>query len=157
MRLIRKVCKAYQFRLPVSAKSFSGRGRRLNPYSGICADYPRKHLRLARMLQPSGYERAELAGKVNDYWHFRASAMTYVRVWLRDFIGYLLVEPNQSKESSHAVRTRAAYALSGSAGGITGSFTNRERVAISVSIVMEVATRSPRYCIQLRNALKPRR
>jgi len=44
-------------------------------------------------LQPSGYERATLAEKVCDYWHFREALMTYVRVWLRGTIGYLLVGP----------------------------------------------------------------
>jgi hypothetical protein len=55
-------------------------------------------IRLMLDLQPSGYERAELAGKASDYRHFRARPVTSVRVWLRRFIGYLLVEANQSKE-----------------------------------------------------------
>ena len=42
-------------------------------------------------LQPSGYERATFTGKINKYWHFRARSLTNVRVWLRRFIGYLLV------------------------------------------------------------------
>jgi hypothetical protein len=43
-------------------------------------------------LQPSGYERATVSEKVSDYWHFRGRSVTSVRVWLRRFIGYLLVE-----------------------------------------------------------------
>jgi hypothetical protein len=42
-------------------------------------------------LQPSGYERRTLPEKVGDYWHFRAGSVTFVRVWLRRIIGYLLV------------------------------------------------------------------
>ena len=48
-------------------------------------------------LQPSGYERANLPEKVSDYWHFRARSVTSVRVWLRRFIGYLLVESWRSE------------------------------------------------------------
>jgi hypothetical protein len=47
-------------------------------------------------LQPSGYERATLPEKVSDYWHFRAGSATFVRVWLRRIIGYLLVGPGTS-------------------------------------------------------------
>jgi hypothetical protein len=43
-------------------------------------------------LQPSGYERATIPDKVNEYQHFRARSVTNVRIWLRRFIGYLLVE-----------------------------------------------------------------
>jgi hypothetical protein len=32
-----------------------------------------------------------LPEKTNDYWHFRAGSVTFVRVWLRRFIGLLLV------------------------------------------------------------------
>src|ERR1700722_16625660 len=42
-------------------------------------------------LQPSGYERATLPGKVSVYWHFRAVSMMFVRDWLRRIIGYPLV------------------------------------------------------------------
>jgi hypothetical protein len=42
-------------------------------------------------LQPSGYEHANLAGKISIYWHFRAGSMMFVRVWLRRIIAYLLV------------------------------------------------------------------
>ena len=42
-------------------------------------------------LQPSGYERVTLTGIINDYWHFRARSPTFVPVWLRRIIGYLLV------------------------------------------------------------------
>ena len=37
-------------------------------------------------LQPSGYERAELAGKASDYWHFRARPVVSVRIWLRHLL-----------------------------------------------------------------------
>jgi hypothetical protein len=43
-------------------------------------------------LRAGGYERATLPGKVSDSWHFRAGLATYIRVWLRRFIGYLLVK-----------------------------------------------------------------
>ena len=49
-------------------------------------------------LQPSGYERATLPGKVSNYWHFRARLVTSVRVWLPRFIGYPLVE-HESQQS----------------------------------------------------------
>jgi len=42
-------------------------------------------------LQPSGYERATFTAITSKYWHFRAGSATNVRVWLRRFIGYLLV------------------------------------------------------------------
>jgi hypothetical protein len=42
-------------------------------------------------LQPSGYERATLTEKSSVYWRFRACSATNVLVWLRRFIGYLLV------------------------------------------------------------------
>jgi len=42
-------------------------------------------------LQPSGYERATLPGKVNDYWRFQAGPAAFVRIWLPRFIGHLLV------------------------------------------------------------------
>jgi hypothetical protein len=45
----------------------------------------------ASNLQPSGYEHRAPAGMINKYWHFRARWSTNVRVWLRRFIGYLLV------------------------------------------------------------------
>ncbi len=41
--------------------------------------------------QPSGYERATFTGIINKYWWFRAGSAMNVRVWLRRFIGYLLV------------------------------------------------------------------
>jgi hypothetical protein len=47
-------------------------------------------------LQPNGYERATFAGIINKYWHFCACSLTNVRVWLRRFIGYLLVGPGTS-------------------------------------------------------------
>ncbi len=47
-------------------------------------------------LQPSGYERPTLTGKINDYWQFRARSLTNVRVWLRRIIGYLLVGSGSS-------------------------------------------------------------
>src|SRR4029077_20338135 len=54
-------------------------------------------------LQPSGYERATLPGKISDYWHFRAGSLRNVRVWLRRIIGYLLVGCVCSEFECHAL------------------------------------------------------
>jgi hypothetical protein len=56
-------------------------------------------------LQPSGYERATLPGKISDYWHFCAGPMKFVRVWLRRIIGYLLVETH-AREKPEITRLR---------------------------------------------------
>ena len=42
-------------------------------------------------LQPSGYERPNRAGKLSNNRYFCARSLTFVRVWLRRFIGYPLV------------------------------------------------------------------
>jgi hypothetical protein len=42
-------------------------------------------------LQPSGYERANLADKPSDFEPFGVCSLTNVRVWLRRVIGHLLV------------------------------------------------------------------
>ena len=43
-------------------------------------------------LQPSGYERPTLSEKFNENRHFWQRSATFVRAWLRRYIGYLLVE-----------------------------------------------------------------
>jgi len=43
-------------------------------------------------LQPSSYERRNSTGKFNNNQHIRASPRSSVRVWLRRYIGYPLVE-----------------------------------------------------------------
>jgi hypothetical protein len=57
-------------------------------------------------LQPSGYERATLPEKVSAYWHFRARSVTSVRVWLRRFIGHLLVERDREFRVTHGRQPR---------------------------------------------------
>ena len=42
-------------------------------------------------LQPSGYERPTLSGKFSKNRHFCRRSCAFVHVWLRRFIGYLLV------------------------------------------------------------------
>ena len=42
-------------------------------------------------LQPSGYERPNRAGNLSNNRYFCARSLTFVRVWLRRFIGYPLV------------------------------------------------------------------
>jgi hypothetical protein len=42
-------------------------------------------------LQPSGYERPTLSGKISKNRHFCRRSCAFVHVWLRRFIGYLLV------------------------------------------------------------------
>jgi hypothetical protein len=42
-------------------------------------------------LQQSSYERGNRTGKLSDNRHFCARSLTFVRVWLRRFIGYSLV------------------------------------------------------------------
>jgi hypothetical protein len=43
-------------------------------------------------LKARGYEHPTLSGKFNENRHFRQHSATFVRIWLRRFIGYLLVE-----------------------------------------------------------------
>jgi len=43
-------------------------------------------------LQPSGYERRNRTGKFSNNRHFCARSLPFVRVWLRRFVGYSLVE-----------------------------------------------------------------
>jgi hypothetical protein len=64
--------------------------------------------------QPARYERAELSGKASDYWHFRARSVRSVRVYLRRFIGYLLVEPNQGVRAEILETENAVRRLAGS-------------------------------------------
>ena len=46
----------------------------------------------ATFLQPSSYERPTLSGKFNKNRDFWQRPATFVRDWVRRFIGYLLVE-----------------------------------------------------------------
>jgi hypothetical protein len=68
--------------------------------------------------QPSGYERATLPEIINKYRSFRARSLTNVRVWLRRFIGYLLVGLEPGLASAIANRPMIPQVLGSRAGTV---------------------------------------
>jgi len=92
-------CVNYGSSLMAAASSEASTGRKTCFWLG-----PRRGA-LDSNLQPSGYEHPTLAGKFNENQHFRQRSATFVHVWSRRFIGYLLVEPQSARENV-VVRTR---------------------------------------------------
>ena len=67
-------------------------------------------------LQPSGYERPTLSGKINKNRHFCARSIAFVHVWLRCSIGHLLVGPASSPWRTSGHQGSLERALPGDSG-----------------------------------------